>query len=153
MNRFKEELRVIPRAGWWIAAGLYAAMAIFLGTLSKGESNLPAWGAAAITFFMPISLSSFALLVAYVNGDARRRAMRHVMWTLLAIFIPYGIGVILYFILRHPLATPCTKCGKLSPSSFAFCTACGATLKGACPQCRRQIEPEWSNCAFCGVKL
>ena len=30
--------------------------------------------------------------------------MNYVMWTLLAIFIPSAVGVILYFILRDPIA-------------------------------------------------
>ena len=60
-------------------------------------------------------------LLGYVYGDARRRGMRYVMWTLLAFFIPNGIGVILYFILRDPMPTYCSKCGASAKAAHAFC--------------------------------
>ena len=34
----------------------------------------------------PIFLFVLVVLIGYVNGDAKRRGMRHVLWTLLAIF-------------------------------------------------------------------
>ena len=44
--------------------------------------------------------------MGFIYADAKRRRMRHVMWAWLAL-VPYFIGVILYFILRDPLPTPC----------------------------------------------
>ena len=40
------------------------------------------------------------------------------MWTLLAIFIKTYIGIILYFLLRDPLPTPCPKCGLSGSRRF-----------------------------------
>jgi hypothetical protein len=92
-------------------------------------------------------------LIGFVNGDAKRRRMRYVMWTLLAIFIPNFIGIILYFLLRDPLPQPCGACGKTADGSFSFCPHCGARLGLSCAQCHRPVEAGWVNCAYCGTKL
>ncbi|HLY19658.1 MAG TPA: zinc ribbon domain-containing protein, partial [Bryobacteraceae bacterium] len=75
------------------------------------------------------------------------------LWTLLAIFIPNAIGIILYFVLRDPLLAHCTHCGAEARQGFAFCPRCGAPLAAACPQCRRAVEPGWSHCVNCGATL
>ena len=78
-------------------------------------------------------LGAFVLLVGYVFADARRRGMKHVLWTLLAIFIPNAIGIILYFILRDPIPVPCPACGTPARKGHAFCAGCGAAVRTACP--------------------
>jgi hypothetical protein len=88
---------------------------------------------------VPAPLSIFALVVAYIHAAAKRRAMRHAMWTWLSIPIPNAIGVIHYFIYREPL--------------MRVCAQCGATLQPACPSCRKAVEPGWANCAYCGARL
>ena len=98
-------------------------------------------------------LGAYVLLVGYVFADARRRGMKHVLWTLLAIFIPNAIGIILYFILRDPIPVPCPACGTPARKGHAFCAGCGAAVRTACPQCRQPIETGWRNCARCGAAL
>jgi len=93
------------------------------------------------------------LLIGYVYADARRRGMNAVLWTLLAIFIPSAIGIILYFILRDPLAVPCPGCGTPARKGHAFCASCGAAVRRACPQCRQPVEAAWRNCPSCGAPL
>ena len=130
---------MVPTAARWLAvlASLaYAALmvAVFL---------LPAWAAGdrhAVLMLVPIFLLAllgvvpialWVLLVGYVYGDARRRAMNAVLWTLLAIFIPSGIGIILYFILRDPIPAVCPGCGALAQpveASWRNCPSCGASL-------------------------
>ena len=73
-----------------------------------------------------VLLAGYTVLVGYVYGDARRRGMRHVLWTWLAILIPNGIGIILYFILRDPLLAYCTTCGGATQPGFVYCPRCGA---------------------------
>jgi hypothetical protein len=108
-------------------------------------------------FFMIVGIGIFpviwVLLVGYVYGDSKRRGMRHVMWTLLAIFIPDGIGIILYFVLRDPLMRACPGCGQPAKSGFTFCPHCGTSLQQTCPSCGRGVELAWSNCPNCGTKL
>lgn len=156
MSRLSEEMRLIPRIGWWIAALVYVGFGIFLFLVLQKDADTrawPSWGQALFSVFVPVPLAVYALLVAYINSDSRRRGMRYVLWTLLAIFIPNGIGIILYFVLRDPLLVRCSSCGASLKPGFAFCPACGAGIGKACPDCRRLVEPEWTNCAYCGRKL
>ncbi|MGH9774155.1 MAG: zinc ribbon domain-containing protein [Candidatus Acidiferrales bacterium] len=158
MSRFREELRVIPRAAWvvgWLfylglAAGIQ--MAIHL-ELNPDMRSWPLIGQILFTAFVPLFVFIPVLLVGYVNGDAKRRGMRYVMWTLLAIFIPDAIGIILYFILRDPMPASCPRCGEWVPSKYAFCPKCGTAARPTCPQCGKAVEGAWVNCAFCGTKL
>jgi hypothetical protein len=93
------------------------------------------------------------MLIGFVYGDSKQRGMRHVMWTLLAIFLPDAIGIILYFILRDKLPTTCPHCGTKVVAKFAFCPNCGTSVKPTCPHCGQAVEVVWTNCAYCGTKL
>jgi hypothetical protein len=84
---------------------------------------------AALPILLPMILAGYTLLIGYIYGDARRRGMRYVMWTLLAIFLFNGIGVILYFILREPLQVYCSRCGTGSTTHPRVLPA----LRGWCP--------------------
>jgi hypothetical protein len=107
--------------------------------------------------FLPLVASSvvfiYVLLIGFIRVDAKRRGMRYVMWTLLAIFIPDAIGIILYFVMRDPLPTPCPRCNKLSAASFTFCPSCGAELMRTCRVCHKKLGVGWVNCAYCGTSL
>ena len=161
MSRFDQEWAIVPTAARWLAvlASLaYAALmaAVFL---------LPAWAARdrhAVSTLVPIfllallgvaPLALWVLLVGYVFGDARRRGMNAVLWTLLAIFIPSAIGIILYFILREPIAVPCPSCGTPARKGHAYCASCGGAVRRACAQCRQPVEASWRNCPSCGASL
>ena len=155
MSRFSEEFSVIPRTGKVIAfliwLALTAGLIVTFSLTKPGDPPLPL--KVLFPVLVPLPLTAFALAAGYVYGDARRRGMRHVMWTLLAIFIPNAIGVILYFIFREPLPLLCPSCGAGARRSFAFCPECGQALQNACPACRKAVETQWVNCAYCGVRL
>jgi hypothetical protein len=160
MSRFDREFALVPTGARWTAALVVLAFAalmagIFLVPVAVNEPK-------ALVFVLPVFLASllgaaflgaFVLLVGYVFADARRRGMKHVLWTLLAIFIPNAIGIILYFILRDPIPVPCPACGTPARKGHAFCAGCGAAVRTACPQCRQPIETGWRNCARCGAAL
>jgi hypothetical protein len=97
------------------------------------------------------TVGAYVLLVGYVCGDARRRGMSSVLWTLLAIFIPNAIGIILYFLLREPIPVPCPNCGTPAKKGDAFCAGCGAAVRAACQACRQPVEPGARNCTRCGA--
>ena len=157
MSRLREEMKVIPRAAWVIAIlGYLAFVALAFYVFIPNDPNFIGWPGWALPVFaggVPLFLVVYILLVGYVNADARRRGMRYVMWTLLAIFIPNAIGIILYFILRDPLLRYCPSCATSVSAGFAFCPKCGAALAHACPQCRSAVQPEWSHCTKCGARL
>jgi hypothetical protein len=146
------KVHVIPKTAWAIAivAYLVASTAMMTALIPRSESMALkialSFGAAAV-------LAIYILLLAYIYGDAKRRGMRYVMWTLLAIFIPDAIGIILYFILRDPLPATCPQCGASVLSKYTFCSCCGAPVKPICPQCGKPIDIGWSNCGHCGAKL
>lgn len=158
MSRFRDELRVIPRTAVYLAWGAYLVLAtlLFIGMVLSPDPefrNWPILGKAAFVYGLCLLLPALLMLVGYVYADAKRRKMRYVMWTFLALLIPDGIGVILYFLLRDPLPLPCPSCHAEVPAKFTFCPHCGAALKPTCPQCGKAVEPGWANCPNCGVKL
>lgn len=150
MSRITEEMKLVPRTVWAIAALGYigAAAGAWWATYEA-----PWWAKMWLVGVVPLFFVTWVLLIGYVNRDARRRGMRHVMWTLLAIFIPNAIGIILYFILRTPLMKDCGQCGRPMSGEFAFCPNCGAETAQSCPSCKRAIEPGWSHCPGCGKGL
>ncbi|HXU19145.1 MAG TPA: zinc ribbon domain-containing protein [Verrucomicrobiae bacterium] len=156
MTVIERKQRVIPKLAWfllffcWIALGTL----IFEFALTDPEfANWPAIGRIALAYGATLAGAAYVLLIVYVYGDAKRRGMRYVMWTLLAIFIPDAIGVILYFILRDPLPNPCPSCGKSVKASFTFCPYCSASLQHTCPQCGFAVDRAWLHCPKCGTKL
>jgi hypothetical protein len=149
MNR-----KVMPGYTKEIVAAVFALVLIaayFMMQLPFGGQSLfgVLLAALAATF-----AAGTALLYCYIYGDAKRRNMNAALWTVLAIFAPSGIGIILYFLLREPIAACCNQCGTAVPAGFAFCPHCGAGMVTAtCPQCHRIPQPGWSHCASCGAKL
>jgi peptidoglycan/LPS O-acetylase OafA/YrhL len=144
--------RVIPFGGW-VAAGIVFLLAFFLLLLLAMSHEAPWPVRFIVPILIPLMLGGYTLLIGYVNGDARRRGMRYVMWTLLAIFLANGIGIILYFILRDPLLVHCTRCGAGVQPGHAFCPHCGVGVQPACQGCHRTIQPGWTHCAWCGNQL
>jgi hypothetical protein len=161
MSRFDREWALVPEGARWTAALVCLAVTALMGGvfLLPGFAERDAKAVLVLSPFFLVSLigvaflGAYVLLVGYVYGDARRRAMNHVLWTLLAIFIPNAIGIILYFILRDPLPVPCPSCGSPAKKGHAFCAGCGAAVRTACPQCRQPVEAGWRNCARCGALL
>ena len=157
MSRFTKELRVIPKAAWIVAgfANLCFTLPLFLSVAPTDPvvGKWPRWGQALCVCAMFLFVAAWVALIGYVYGDAKRRQMRYVMWTLLAIFIPNAIGMILYFILRDPLPKPCLNCGHIEKAKFPFCPRCGTLLQPTCPKCDKPVEPTWANCAYCGQQL
>lgn len=157
MNRFSDEVRVIPFVAWIIAVLAAVGMFVLLFFVAiPGDHKLSHWpeaGQIAFAIWPGLLVAVWVLLIGYVNADARRRGMRYVMWTLLAIFVTNFIGVILYFIFRDPLSVTCGKCGAQARSGFAFCPQCGTQLSTACPACKRPVESGWQRCPYCGGGL
>src|SRR5436309_14354800 len=153
MTRRPRPNSVIP-VGAWITAGVIFVLGFCLvNLLLIRENRAPFPVRILLPILLPLFVSGYALLVGYVYGDARRRGMRYVLWTLLAIFLTNGIGVILYFILREPLLEHCTRCGSQMQAGFAYCPRCGANILATCSGCHRTLQPGWTHCAWCGLKL
>jgi hypothetical protein len=156
---FGKHLRTIPRTAWVVGLVLYVGFALlihFLIRLNTEPGYIGAWplaGQLAFNFLIPAIPVVLVCLYGYIYADAKRRGMRYVMWTLLAIFVPDLIGVILYFILRDPLPAECPGCHASVFAKFAFCPHCGTATRPVCPQCGKALEPSWVNCGYCGTKV
>jgi hypothetical protein len=146
---------VIPPAAWGIAGTVFVLCFLLMNfILIRRPWNRPAIPVQVLApVFVGLVFAAYVVAAGYVYGDARRRGMRHVMWTLLAIFVPNGIGIILYFILRDPMPVYCSRCGHPMHAGFAFCPGCGCTILPACQGCHKTLSPGWTHCAWCGRPL
>ena len=151
----QNEMRVIPPVAKALAVLAYLGVAIGLIAIlipqSHNTSMMPKGGQIALGMFAAAVPAIYVLLVGYIYGDARRRRMRYIVWTLLTIFVPQAIGIILYFILRDPLPVFCPHCGASVKAAFTFCPQCAAALRPTCLQCKRPVEHTWSHCPNCGA--
>jgi hypothetical protein len=160
MSRFREEYALVPNGARVTALVIYLAFLILMASIwlapllfGRERPQLALWAWFLLTAATGLLMAAFILLLGYVWADAKRRGMNHVLWTLLAIFIPNAIGLILYFILRSPIQVTCPSCGTPVGKDLAFCSSCGTTVRRSCPQCRRPVKDGWTHCGFCGTAL
>ncbi len=98
---FPRNLAIIRPVAWVIALVALAGIEYLLWGVGfphdRNASSWPLAGRLALSCGAGLVVLADILLIGFVYADAKRRGMRHVMWTLLAIFIPDAIGIILYF--------------------------------------------------------
>ena len=150
MSWLRRELAVAPRTG--VVISLVPAL-VAAAAWSFAAQGFPIVPRLLIGAVFALMFLAYGLLVSYIYGDARRRGMRHVLWTVVAAVVPNGLGFIAYFLLREPQLPPCAGCGAPARRGFAFCSRCGGALAETCASCRRALEPGWSHCAHCGVPV
>jgi len=157
MSRFRDEMDLIPRAAWAVAVvvwlGFFLLMLLVPFRADPEFSQWPLAAKVAVSIAPGLPMFALVLLIGYVNADAKRRGMRYVLWTWLAALVPNALGIVIYFVLREPLLTPCSHCGAQVRPGFPFCPKCGAPIGQACPKCGRALEAGWSHCAYCGAAL
>ena len=130
-------------------------MAIAHGAISFSPSDRSA-GPIVLSIAAGVGLLLLfvaALIGIHVYRDARKRGMEPLLWTLLTVFIPYFLGLIIYLIVRHPLQTTCPSCGARGPEKAAFCPSCGRPLLRACARCETPLENEARFCHACGQEV
>jgi Double zinc ribbon len=153
--RFRDELRIIPRGVWvlvatLVVAGQVLAQILHVYTIHRTEPLLAVMGIAAAA---TVGFDLLLLFYAYINRDAKRRGMNATLWTLVAIFVPYLIGVIIYFVVREPLLYTCPQCGSTVSARFNYCSNCKFNLRPTCPQCKREVRAEDAFCPYCAQEL
>jgi len=90
----------------------------------------------------------------FVFKDSKQRGMDPWLWTMVAIFVPNLIGLIIYLVLRNSYTKKiCLSCGKPVDDNFLNCPFCGYKLKDNCASCGCAVDPEWNICPKCASKL
>lgn len=150
MTPAQTKSNVVPLGAWIVATVVFLAAALCMFAFV----GMSYWPIPNLLFPLLTGLlaGAYAIAAGYVYGDARRRGMRYVMWTLLVIFIPNAIGFILYFMMREPMPVYCPRCGRGMNPGFAFCPTCGNNVAPGCGSCGKRLEAGWTHCAWCGVK-
>lgn len=160
----RDELRVIPPWILKVVSALYlagvAAVISFailnpkaLSSQGGGPVALKALVLLALVTAGAIFLGAIASLFGYIGADAKRRGMSPLLWVLIALFVPYLIGAILYFVVREPLPLNCPQCGRKVNPHFNFCPECQFNIRPNCPRCRLAIRPGDRFCPHCGFSL
>ena len=152
-TRFGDELRIIPAWAWVLAASGLVWIPIVFTVVQAHDPKPPFWGRVLLGILCAIFGGCYFLLLGYVNRDAGRRGMRRVVWTLLAIFVPNGLGIILYFLLRQPLPASCPHCSAKVESDYGYCPKCGKNLSLHCTRCQHAIHADDVYCPYCGNPL
>ncbi len=156
-TRFRDELRIIPAWAYFVALLGYAgagAAVVFSALSNKTPGPL---------FRLPVLvmlglaggtvIACYILLIIYINRDAGRRGMNRLGWTLLAIFIPNGLGIVLYFVLRKALAPKCPQCRAIVEAGYGFCPYCCFRLTPVCAHCQHTVHFNDKFCPYCGCEL
>ncbi len=153
-TRFMDEISIIsPWAFFFVILGYLAAIAAVVHATLSGTPPFPLAAMVPLAILGGTILGCYILLIGYVNRDAGRRGMSRLAWTLLAMFIPNALGIVLYFVLRKPRIATCPQCGNAVQSGFNFCPRCNYKLSPSCPQCQRVVGVNDVYCPYCGTSL
>jgi RNA polymerase subunit RPABC4/transcription elongation factor Spt4 len=153
-TRFMDEIRIIPPwAYFFVALGYLVAFAAVVYAILSGNPPMPLVAMVPVSILGGTALGCCILLIGYINRDAGRRGMSPLAWTLLAIFVPNALGIVLYFVLRKPRIATCPQCGNALQPGFNFCPRCDYKLSPSCPKCQRVIGVNNVYCPYCGTSL
>jgi hypothetical protein len=148
------EIKIVPAWAWTLAVFAFVSAQIFFNiVVARHPHAPPAWGRALMGLGAGLGAGCYLLFLGYINRDAKRRWMSPTLWTFVAILIPNGLGIILYFILRQPRRGACPQCGNAIQSGFNFCPRCSYKLSPSCPQCQREVGINDVYCSHCGTSL
>jgi RNA polymerase subunit RPABC4/transcription elongation factor Spt4 len=150
-----DEVRIISPWAFAVAALGYvvpvAAMVFALRTDKSGDPFYTLPVLVPLVILVGTALACCILLIGYIYRDAGRRGMNPLLWTLLAIFIPHALGIVLYFVLRKPRILSCPQCAAVVEPGFGFCPRCRCPLNAVCPQCQRGVNAGDKFCPYCGA--
>jgi hypothetical protein len=131
--KLRRFLSIVPKTvQLW--ASILVGCAVLIGLVVGYEAadqgallrTMSMYGSAALV--LGSLLAIWLLCLGFVFADARRRAMRSVLWVLVAALFPHLLGFLLYFVMRHPIAATCTQCGMTVSNHQRFCSWCGTPL-------------------------
>jgi RNA polymerase subunit RPABC4/transcription elongation factor Spt4 len=150
-TRFREEIGIVSPWVFFFAALAFVSVFVLLMCFIGRDHNPPPVAVRPLLGLIAGTvISCYIVLISYVNKDAGRRGMSRTLWTLIAIFVPNGLGIVLYFVLRKPRTAHCPQCEAVVEPGFSFCPRCSNRLQPVCPHCRRSINAGDKFCPYCG---
>lgn len=153
-TRFRDEIRSISPWAYALAIAVFLFATVALTIVIGKDHNAPP---PPVRFLLGllcgVCLGGYILLVGYINQDAGRRGMSRLLWTVVAIVVPNGLGIVLYFVLRKPRSACCPQCNAVLEPGFSFCPRCRYHLQPICSSCRRSVNLGDQYCPYCGGAL
>ena len=153
-SQSKDEIRIFVPWAYYLFTLVLLTVAVLFVTVVGRDHNAPRLIVRCLMGVLTGTvLGCYAVLIGYINQDAGRRGMSRVLWTLIAIFVPNGLGIVLYFVLRKPRTAHCPQCNAEVEPGFSFCPRCRNRLQPTCPHCQRSVDPGNKFCPYCGGGL
>ena len=153
-SRDKDEIRILAPWAYSLYAAVVVTVAVAFVILVASDRHAPPvpirW---LLGLLAGAVLGCWAVLIGYINQDAGRRRMSRLLWTLIAIFVPNGLGIVLYFVLRKPRIAHCPQCDAEIEPGFSYCPRCRTRLRPICPHCQRSTDHDDKFCPYCGGDL
>src|SRR5579862_2262564 len=150
-TRSKDDIRIFAPWAYWLFGIVFLTILVLFVTIVGMDPKAPPLPIRCLLGMLAGAvLGCYAVLIGYINQDAGRRGMSRLLWTLIAIFVPNGLGIVLYFVLRKPRAVTCPQCNAEVDPGFSFCPRCRHRLRPACPHCQRSIDLGDKFCPYCG---
>ncbi|QWT18214.1 zinc ribbon domain-containing protein [Collinsella sp. zg1085] len=128
---------------------------------------------AVVYLFIAFLVALYALSVAYVVIDARRRgAQAWALWAIVAL-IPC-VGLVAYLVLRpNSYAADraeqeldvalrerellqygsCPACNGPIEKDFIVCPVCNTQVRNVCPSCQKPLDAHWKVCPYCRTHI
>ena len=107
-----------------------------------------------LLIFIPLIFCIPILIGVYVYRDASRRGMNAVLWTLIALFTPSLLGLIIYLLVRNNYSDlTCPNCNTPVEESYVVCPNCRTKLRPTCEACGTAVQTSWKVCPHCGTDL
>ena len=73
--------------------------------------------------------------------------------TLVAVLVPYFIGLVVYLVMRHCHGGTCPSCDAAVPETANYCQSCGRVLRLQCPTCKAAVPADGRFCSSCGAQI
>lgn len=103
---------------------------------------------------IPLIFGIPILIGIYVYRDAAKRGMNAPLWTLIALFTPSLLGLIIYLLVRNNHSDlTCPNCNTRVEESYVVCPNCRTKLRPTCNTCGAMIQTGWKVCPHCGTDL
>ncbi len=153
-TRFKDEMRSISGWVYFLASVLFVSLPVLFVIFVGKDPKAPPFAVRCLLgAIMGTLVACYVVLIGYINQDAGQRRMSRLWWTLIAMFVPNGLGIVLYFVLRKPRTAHCPQCAAEVEPGFSFCPRCSNKLSPSCPRCQRVVGGNDVYCPYCGTSL